>query len=78
MNIVKVDTHPSSYVLSLTLEDGRTTTYDVTPMLWGPVFTPLKENRELFDSVAVSEHGDTVVWPTGADIAPEALLAEFA
>ncbi len=73
--IVNVGTDPTNYVLTLTLDDGRTTLYDVAPMLWGPAFEPLKNNRELFDAVTVSEYGDTVTWPTGADIAPEALLA---
>jgi hypothetical protein len=75
--IVNVVTDPANYVLTLTLDDGRTTQYDVTPMLWGPVFEPLKDNRALFDAVKVSDYGDTVTWPTGADIAPEALFAEI-
>lgn len=74
--IVQVATDPANNVLTLTLDDGRTNHYDVTPMLWGPVFEPLKNDRALFDAVKVSEPGDTVTWPTGADIAPEALLAE--
>jgi hypothetical protein len=73
--IVNVVTDPTNYVLTLTLVDGRTTHFDVAPMLWGPVFEPLKNNRALFDAVTVSEYGDTVTWPTGADVAPEALLA---
>jgi hypothetical protein len=73
--IVKVVTDPTNYVLTLTLDDGRTTHYDAAPMLWGPVFEPLKNNRALFDAVTVSDYGDTVIWPTGADVAPEALLA---
>ena len=75
--IVNVVTDPANYVLTLTLDDGRTTQYDVTPMLWGPVFEPLKNDRALFDAVKVSDYGDTVTWPTGADIAPETLLAEI-
>ena len=75
--IVNVVTDPANYVLTLTLDDGRTAQYDVTPMLWGPVFEPLKSDRALFDAVKVSDYGDTVTWPTGADIAPEALLAEI-
>lgn len=76
--IVNVVTDPASHVLTLTLDDGRTTRYDVEPMLWGPAFEPLKLDRALFDAVRVSDHGDTVIWPTGADIAPEALLANLA
>ena len=41
--IVNVVTDPTNYVLTLTLDDGRTTHFDVTPMLWGPVFEPLKK-----------------------------------
>lgn len=74
--IVNVVTNPANYVLTLTLDDGRTTHYDVEPMLWGPVFEPLKRDRALFEAVQVAGHGDTVTWPTGADIAPEALFAE--
>lgn len=74
--IVGVVTDPASYILTLTLDDGRTTRFDVAPMLWGPVFEPLKNDRALFDAVQVSDYGDTVTWPTGADIAPETLLAE--
>lgn len=76
--IVNVVTDPANYVLTLTLDDGRTTQYDVAPMLWGPVFEPLKNDRALFDAVKVSEHGNTVTWPNGADIAPEELLGEHA
>ena len=74
--IVKVVTDPASYVLTLTLDDDSTVQYDVEPALWGPVFEPLKADRSLFDAVKVSEFGDTVTWPTGADIAPEVLLGE--
>lgn len=75
--IVNVATDPASYVLTLTLDDGRTTRYDVAPMLWGPVFEPLKIDRALFDAVRVSDHGNTVSWPNDADIAPEELLGEL-
>lgn len=58
--IVNVTTDPANYVLTLTLDDGCTTHYDVAPMLWGPVFETLKNDRALFDGVTVSEYGDTV------------------
>ena len=75
--IVNVVTDPANYVLTLTLADGRTTQYDVAPMLWGPVFEPLKNDRALFDAVAVDPIAHTIGWPNGADIAPEELLAEI-
>ena len=74
--IVNVVTDPANYVLTVTLDDGRTTAYDVAPMLRGPIFEPLKTDRAPFDAVKVCDYGDTVRWPTGPDIAPEALLAE--
>lgn len=78
VDIVGVSTDPDSYRLTVTLVGGRTVEFDVEPMLWGPVFAPLKANWALFDAVRVSEHRDTVVWPTGADIAPEVLLGTAA
>lgn len=74
--IVNVTTDPASYVLAVTWDDGRVTSCDVEPMLWGPVLAPLKHDRALFDAVRVSDHGDTVTWPTGADVAPEVLTGD--
>ena len=71
--IVNVVTDPDTYVLTVTFESGQQSEYDVAPLMWGPVFQPLKTDRALFDAVTVSPHGDTVTWPTGADIAPERL-----
>ena len=75
LRIVSVETRSNTYMITVTLSDGRTTDFDVSPLLWGPAFEPLKQDRALFDSVKVADQGDTVSWPTGADIAPETLLA---
>jgi len=58
--------------LQLEFSDGLRKTVDVLPLLRGPVFEPLLDpayfRRVLLDPVA-----GTVVWPNGADFAPEAL-----
>ncbi|WP_445768349.1 DUF2442 domain-containing protein [Rheinheimera sp.] len=41
-------------------------------MLNGPVFEPLKEIT-VFRKVSVDPELETVVWPNGADLAPEFL-----
>jgi hypothetical protein len=58
--------------LWLEFNDGVRKTVNVLPLLRGPVFEPLLDpgyfGRVLLDPVA-----GTVVWPNGADLAPEAL-----
>jgi hypothetical protein len=58
--------------LRLEFSDGLRKTVDVLPLLRGPVFEPLLDpayfRRVLLDPIA-----GTVVWPNGADFAPEAL-----
>jgi hypothetical protein len=58
------------YRLLLTFEDGTAGPIDLTDELWGPVFEPLKDPA-LFARVRVDEVCGTIVWPNGADFAPE-------
>jgi hypothetical protein len=58
--------------LRITFDDGRTKAVDVRPLLEGPVFEPLLD-PDYFARVAVNRECGTVVWPNGADLAPEAL-----
>ena len=58
------------YVISATLDDGATRILDFGPHLWGPVFEPLKDPA-LFRAGKVDLESETVVWPNGADVAPE-------
>jgi hypothetical protein len=58
------------YRLRLTFEDGVSGEIDLADELWGPVFEPLHD-RAYFMQVAVDEHCGTIVWPDGADFAPE-------
>lgn len=54
----------------LVFEDGTAGDADLSDELWGPVFEPLKD-RALFAQVSVDEVCGTIVWPNGADFAPE-------
>lgn len=74
MRIVTVATQVGNYLLTLGLDDNSTRVVDVEPFLWGPVFEPLLADRDLFDQARVDPDAETVVWPNGADIAPETLL----
>jgi len=61
---------PSS--LRVRFDDGTEKRVDVTPLLRGPVFEPLR-SPAYFARVVVDPVCGTVVWPNGADFAPEAL-----
>lgn len=58
------------YVIRGTLDDGTTKDLDFEPHLWGPMFAPLKD-LTLFRSGTVDTEAQTIVWPNGADVAPE-------
>ena len=58
--------------LRLRFDDGVEKTVDVRPLLHGPVFEPLLDPA-YFARVSVDHVCGTVVWPNGADFAPEAL-----
>ena len=58
------------FKIRLRFNDGLEGTVDFEDWLAGPVFEPLK-NREYFARFFVE--GGAVVWPNGADIAPETL-----
>ena len=62
------------HLLDVRFNDGMRKTVDLTPLLTGPVFELLKD-PEYFARVVVDDEAGTVVWPNGADLAPEALYA---
>ena len=63
-------THDTGFRIHLTFNDGTAASVDFKPWLSGPVFEPLKR-AAYFRKFFVD--GGTVVWPNGADIAPETL-----
>ena len=50
--------------------NGRRGVADLLNALEGPVFAPLKNIAE-FRKFKVDEEIETVIWPNGADLAPE-------
>jgi hypothetical protein len=59
-------------MIRVEFDDGTSKTVDVEPLLEGEVFEPLKD-QSIFAKVTVDPISKTVVWPNGADLAPEAL-----
>ena len=51
-------------------DDGREGIADLTEAIDGPMFEPLK-NPEVFRALRVDAELRTIVWPNGADLAPE-------
>jgi uncharacterized protein DUF2442 len=62
--------HRGAFRLHVVFNDGSENTIDFAEWLQGPVFEPLKD-AAFFSRFFVD--GGTVVWPNGADIAPETL-----
>ncbi|HVS43061.1 MAG TPA: DUF2442 domain-containing protein, partial [Candidatus Dormibacteraeota bacterium] len=61
--------------LRLTFEDGTVGEVDLSQQEWRGVFEPLADPA-YFAQVRVDAEAGTVVWPNGADMAPEPLYAE--
>lgn len=58
--------------LRLRFEDGAEGELDFSDRAWRGVFEPLAD-PEYFARVSVDPELGTIVWPNGADIAPETL-----
>jgi hypothetical protein len=58
--------------LALRFNDGASRRVDLLPELAGPVFEPLRDPA-YFSRVVLDPLAGTVVWPNGADFAPEFL-----
>lgn len=74
MNDVVEVRYVRDYTLWLRFQDGTAGEVDIEPSFKGPVFEPLRD-IEFFKQVSIDHEIGTIVWPNGADIAPETLYA---
>lgn len=58
--------------LRLDFEDGRSGELDFSSEEWRGVFEPLRD-PDFFSRVELDDELGTIVWPNGADFAPETL-----
>ena len=60
------------FQVEVCFDDGRQGIADLAEALDGPMFEPLK-NPEVLRALQVDAELRTIVWPNGADLAPEYL-----
>ena len=58
------------YRVEVCFDDGREGIADLTEALEGPMFDALKD-PDVFRKLRIDEELQTIVWPNGADLAPE-------
>ncbi|WP_016954324.1 DUF2442 domain-containing protein [Catenovulum sp. SX2] len=73
---VKSAKHTSGMKLWVSFDDGTSGEVDLTNRLKGSMFEPLT-NPQFFSQLAVDPELETVVWPNGADLAPEFLKSHI-
>ena len=61
------------YKIWISFNNGKSGIIDLKEELTGEIFEPLK-NIELFKNISIHPIMETIVWETGADLAPEYLL----
>ena len=65
-------TYAGDYRVNLKFADGVEGCVDLSDQLWGYLHEGLKD-KKLFAQLHVDEEVSVLVWPNGADIAPEIL-----
>jgi len=75
-----IDVIEVKYVRDFTVwvkfEDGTEGELDLSEELYGPIFEPLRD-VSYFRQVKVNPDLGTIVWPNGADLAPEFLYEKI-
>jgi len=61
-----------NYTLELTFDDGLKKVIYFKPVLFGEIYSPLREIA-MFNKVKVDPEVFTIVWPNGADYEPSIL-----
>jgi hypothetical protein len=70
MHYVKAVQYVADYKLRVLFDDGVEKLVDLSNELYGEMFEPLRD-KTLFAQAHFDPDSETVVWPNGADIAPE-------
>jgi len=60
------------YTLQVRFDDGSEQRIDFLPVLYGQMWSPLRE-LSFFNQVRLDPEAETLVWPNGADFDPETL-----
>ena len=68
--------HVKDYRVWLRFQDGTEGEIDLENELWGEVFEALKDVN-FFQKFKVDPELHTIVWPNGADLAPEFLYQQL-
>jgi len=68
--------YKSDYRVWVKFDDGVEGEIDLEPELWGDMFEPLKDKGR-FARLTFDEELRTIVWPNGADFAPEFLYQKL-
>jgi hypothetical protein len=63
------------YRILVAFDDGTRGEVDLEAELWGEMFEPLR-NPEKFRAFRLDPELRTIVWPNGADLAPEFLYEQ--
>jgi len=69
--------YEQGYKIWVEFNDGTSGIVDLSDVLWGPMFEPLKD-VERFKRFVISEVLHTLVWDNDADVAPEYLYENLA
>jgi hypothetical protein len=72
MDITGVEVLHDHFV-RLRFADGAEKTVDLDPYLHGTVFAQIRGDQAVFAEVKVDPESGTIVWPNGADLAPDVL-----
>jgi hypothetical protein len=68
----------AGYWLRLTFSDGAVKDVDVEQILeQGPVFSAIRDDRNVFEQVRVNPETGTIQWPGDVDLDPEVLYGRF-
>ena len=71
LHVIKAK-YVKDYTLWASFNDGSAGNIDLSDHLDGKMFTPLKD-KSLFSKLKLDAELSTIVWPNGADLAPEFL-----